>query len=324
MLPRKRVPQPVLKMIDCQGLTKQYGLLLAVNDLSFQVRPGEVLGFLGPNGAGKTTTMRIIAGFLPPTSGRASVCGFDVETQATEAKRKIGYLPEGAPSYPEMTARSFLEFIADSRALAGAHRRSRLEEVLGLLHLEPVLEQTIGTLSKGYRRRVGLAQAILHDPEVLILDEPTDGLDPNQKHEVRRLINQMAESKIIIISTHLLEEVDAVCNRAIIIANGQILADDTPQNLEARSRFHNAVSVKFSDPSQLNVARTEISLLPEVLNTELNPDTDRLTVFPADGRMPLPAVTDLASAKGWKLAEVNLESGRLDEVFRTITGGAAA
>ena len=311
-------------MIDCQGLTKQYGPLLAVDDLSFQVGPGEVLGFLGPNGAGKTTTMRIIAGFLPPTAGRASVCGFDVETQATEAKRKIGYLPEGAPSYPEMTARSFLEFIADSRALVGAHRRSRLEEVFGLLHLEPVLEQTIDTLSKGYRRRVGLAQAILHDPEVLILDEPTDGLDPNQKHEVRGLINQMAESKIIIISTHLLEEVDAVCNRAIIIAHGRILADDTPQNLEARSRFHNAVSIKLSDPSQLEVARAEIGLLPEVLNTELNQNTDRLTVFPADGRMPLTAISELASAKGWELAELHLESGRLDEVFRTITGGAAA
>ena len=207
-------------MIECQELTKQFGALLAVDNLSFQVDPGEVLCFLGPNGAGKTTTMRIIAGFLPPTSGRASVCGLDVETHATAAKRKIGYLPEGAPSYPEMTSRSFLEFVADARELSGAKRRSRLDEVYGLLHLEPVLEQTIDTLSKGYRRRVGLAQAILHDPEVLILDEPTDGLDPNQKHEVRQLINQMSESKTIIISTHLLEEVDAVCNRAIIIAGG--------------------------------------------------------------------------------------------------------
>ena len=311
-------------MIDCQGLTKQYGSLLAVDDLSFQVRPGEVLGFLGPNGAGKTTTMRIIAGFLPPTAGRASVCGFDVETQATQAKRKIGYLPEGAPSYPEMTVRSFLEFIADSRELMGANRRARLDKVFGLLHLEPVIEQTIDTLSKGYRRRVGLAQAIVHDPEVLILDEPTDGLDPNQKHEVRELINQMAESKIIIISTHLLEEVDAVCNRAIIIAHGRILADDTPQNLEAKSRFHNAVSIKLVDPSLLAVVRAEIGLLPEVLQTEVNQNTDRLTAFPADGQMPLKAVSELASAKGWELSELHLESGRLDEVFRTITGGAAA
>ncbi len=311
-------------MIDCQGLTKQYGPLLAVDDLSFQVRPGEVLGFLGPNGAGKTTTMRIIAGFVPPTAGRASVCGFDVETQATEAKRKIGYLPEGAPSYPEMTPRSFLEFIADSRELKGAHREARLTEVFGLLHLEPVLEQTIDTLSKGYRRRVGLAQAILHDPQVLILDEPTDGLDPNQKHEVRELIRQMSESKIIIISTHLLEEVDAVCNRAIIIAHGRILADDTPQNLEARSRFHNAVSLKLADASQLDVARAEIGLLPEVLNTEVDPNSERLTAFPADGQLPLRAVTELANSKGWELSELHLESGRLDEVFRTITGGASA
>lgn len=311
-------------MIDCQGLTKQYGHLLAVDDLSFQVRPGEVLGFLGPNGAGKTTTMRIIAGYVPPTAGRASVCGFDVETQATQAKRKIGYLPEGAPSYPEMTARTFLEFIADSRGLTGAHRRERLQTVFGLLHLEPVLEQSIETLSKGYRRRVGLAQAIIHDPEVLILDEPTDGLDPNQKHEVRGLINQMAESKIIIISTHLLEEVDAVCNRAIIIARGRILADDTPQNLEAKSSFHNAVSMKLANPAQLDAVRAEIARLPEVADTETDAKTDRLTAFPADGKMPLKAISELAGARGWELAELHLESGRLDEVFRTITGGAAA
>lgn len=323
MFPRERVPQSVLTMIDCQNLTKQYGPLIAVDNMSFQVRPGEVLGFLGPNGAGKTTTMRIIAGFLPPTAGSASVCGFDVETHATEAKRKIGYLPEGAPSYPEMTTQSFLEFIADSRDLMGTHRNKRLKEVFNLLHLEPVLEQTIDTLSKGYRRRVGLAQAILHDPEVLILDEPTDGLDPNQKHEVRGLINQMAESKIIIISTHLLEEVDAVCNRVIIIDRGQILADDTPQNLEARSRFHNAVSIKFADRSKLKNARTEISLLPGVLDTEVNQNADRLTAFPADGQMLLKAISELANAKGWDLSELYLESGRLDEVFRTITGGAA-
>ena len=311
-------------MIDCQRLTKKYGPLVAVDDLSFQVRPGEVLGFLGPNGAGKTTTMRIIAGFLPPTAGRATVCGFDVEAQATEAKRKIGYLPEGAPSYPEMTARSFLEFIADCRGLAGSDRVTRLDEIFGLLHLEPVLEQSIDTLSKGYRRRVGLAQAILHDPEVLILDEPTDGLDPNQKHEVRQLINQMSESKIIIISTHLLEEVDAVCNRAIIIAHGRILADDTPQNLESKSRFHNAVSIKLADRSQLEVVRAEVGLLPEVVNTEVDANGERLTAFPADGQLPLKSISELAGARGWELAELHLESGRLDEVFRTITGGASA
>ena len=311
-------------MIECQELTKRYGPLLAVDNLSFRVSPGEVLCFLGPNGAGKTTTMRIIAGFLPPTAGRAEVCGFDVETQATAAKRKIGYLPEGAPSYPEMTARSFLEFIADTRELTGARRRARLDEVFGLLHLEPILEQTIDTLSKGYRRRVGLAQAILHDPEVLILDEPTDGLDPNQKHEVRELINRMSRSKTIIISTHLLEEVDAVCNRAIIIARGQILADDTPRNLEARSRFHNAVTLKPADPSQLPLLRGEIDALPEVVETELDPKSERLTVFFADRRFSLKAIDELADNRGWELSELHLESGRLDEVFRTITGGASA
>ncbi|HEY9182946.1 MAG TPA: ABC transporter ATP-binding protein, partial [Gammaproteobacteria bacterium] len=225
-------------MIEVQGLTKEYGRFRAVDDLSFKVAPGEVLGFLGPNGAGKTTTMRIVAGFLPPTAGRVTVCGHDIETAAVQAKRRVGYLPEGAPSYPEMTPRSFLEFIAEARGIPPDQRRKRLDEVIGLLHLDRVLEQSIDTLSKGYRRRVGLAQAIVHDPEVLILDEPTDGLDPNQKHEVRELIGRMAKSKIIVISTHLLEEVEAVCNRAIIIARGKILADDTPRGLEQRSRFY--------------------------------------------------------------------------------------
>jgi ABC-2 type transport system ATP-binding protein len=311
-------------MIDCQGLTKQYGTLRAVDDLSFKVAPGEVLGFLGPNGAGKTTTMRIIAGFLSATSGRVKVCGHDVEAGATAAKRCIGYLPEGAPSYPEMTPRSFLEFVAEVRAIPPAVRRRRLEEVFGLLHLESVIEQTIDTLSKGYRRRVGLAQAILHDPQVLILDEPTDGLDPNQKHEVRALIRHMAKEKLIVISTHVLEEVDAVCSRAIIIAHGKILADDTPARLEARSRFHNAVSIKLADPAKLGAVRTAIDALPEVEKTELDSGAGRLTAFPAKGRLPLPAISALAEQHAWALSEVHLESGRLDEVFRVITGGASA
>ena len=311
-------------MIDCQGLTKQYGQLLAVDDLSFRVEPGEVLGFLGPNGAGKTTTMRVVAGFLPATSGRVLVCGYDVESQSIEAKRRIGYLPEGAPSYPEMTPRSFLEFVADARRLSGEERRRRLEEVYESLHLEKVLEQSIETLSKGYRRRVGLAQAILHDPEVLLLDEPTDGLDPNQKHEVRQLIGNMAKSKIIVISTHLLEEVDAVCTRAVVIAHGKILADDTPSGLEARSRFHNAVSLKLVDPSQLAAARADIQALPEVQATELDAESGRLTAFPAPGKLPLRPINRLAEQSGWELDELHLESGRLDEVFRSITGGASA
>ena len=311
-------------MIDVQSLTKEYGRLRAVDNLSFRVEPGQVLGFLGPNGAGKTTTMRIVAGFLPATSGRVLVCGHDIETQSVAAKRRIGYLPEGAPSYPEMTPRSFLEFIAEARGMPAARRRQRLDEVFALLHLERVLEQSIDTLSKGYRRRVGLAQAILHDPEVLILDEPTDGLDPNQKHEVRELISRMARDKIIVISTHLLEEVDAVCDRAIIIAHGKILADDTPRGLETRSRFHNAVSVKLANAEQLGAARRAINALAEVASTELDEKNQRLTAFPAAGKLPLAAINALAERERWSLAELHLESGRLDEVFRSITGGATA
>ncbi len=311
-------------MIDCQNLVKHYGSLVAVDDLSFQVQPGEVLGFLGPNGAGKSTTMRVIAGFLPASSGRVTVCGHDIATDATAAKACIGYLPEGAPSYPEMTPRAFLDFVADIRGMSGESRRTRLAEIYGLLHLENVLEQSIDTLSKGYKRRVGLAQALLHDPRVLILDEPTDGLDPNQKHEVRQLINAMAKDKIIIISTHLLQEVDALCNRAIIIAHGRILADDTPANLEARSKFHNAVSLKLADDVALEQIRREIDALSDVDRTELDVNANRITAFPATGRMPLTAISELGAERGWEFTELHLESGRLDEVFRTITGGAAA
>jgi ABC-2 type transport system ATP-binding protein len=295
-----------------------------VDELSFRVEPGEVLGFLGPNGAGKTTTMRIIAGFLAPTAGRVSVCGFDVESQAIDAKRRIGYLPEGAPSYPEMTPRSFLQFIAEVREIPKGRRAARLDEVYAQLHLESVIDQTIDTLSKGYRRRVGLAQAILHDPDVLILDEPTDGLDPNQKHEVRQLIGSMAANKIIVISTHVLEEVDALCNRAMIIAKGRILADDTPAGLEARSRFHNAVSIKLRNGTLMDDANKAITALAEVADTELDAQSGRLTAFPTPGGMPLAAISQLADSKGWELAELHLESGRLDEVFRTVTGGASA
>lgn len=222
-------------MIEIKNLSKRYGALTAVNDISFTVRPGEVLGFLGPNGAGKSTTMKMITGFLAPTSGSISVCGHDVENDPLAAKAVMGYLPEGAPSYGEMTVRGFLDFIANVRGLTGDRRRARLDDVISRLQLGSVLEQMIETLSKGFKRRVGLAQSLLHDPQVLILDEPTDGLDPNQKHHVRTLINDMAKDKIIVISTHILEEVDAVCNRAIIIAGGKLLADATPKELASRA-----------------------------------------------------------------------------------------
>jgi ABC-2 type transport system ATP-binding protein len=222
-------------MIRTEHLSKRYHTLTAVDDVSFEVKPGEVLGFLGPNGAGKTTTMRMLAGFVVPTGGKASICGHDVETDSLAAKNCLGYLPEGAPLYGEMTVRKFLEFIADLRHLKGARRKERMDYVVEHLQLQSVLEQSIETLSKGFRRRVGLAQAVIHDPPVMILDEPTDGLDPNQKHEVRSLINAISRDKIIVISTHILEEVDAVCTRAIIIAKGRLVADDTPQGLRARA-----------------------------------------------------------------------------------------
>jgi gliding motility-associated transport system ATP-binding protein len=306
-------------MIKTEHLSKHYDALVAAEDVSFQVGPGEVLGFLGPNGAGKTTTMRMIAGFVTPTSGRASICGHDVESEPLAAKAALGYLPEGAPSYGEMTVRGFLDFIADLRALQGERRSARLNHVIEHLQLQSVLEQTIDTLSKGFRRRVGLAQAIVHDPPALILDEPTDGLDPNQKHEVRSLINAMARDKIIVISTHILEEVEAVCTRAIIIARGRIVADDTPAHLAARSRYHNAVSVQLEQPAQLAAARVALSAVPGVTEVEVSERDARLTALPKAGATILPAVSELAARTGLQLKELHLESGRLDEVFRTIT-----
>ena len=218
-------------MLETKGLTKRYGRHTVVDQLSFSCGPGEVLGFLGPNGAGKSTTMKMVTGFVAPSAGTAVVCGHDIQTDPLAAKRHIGYLPEGAPLYAEMSPRQFLDFVADVRGLPAGDRQRRLDEVVELLHLGPVFNQSIDTLSKGFKRRVGLAQAILHDPDVLILDEPTDGLDPNQKHEVRQLIRSMSEEKLIVISTHILEEVDAVCTRAIIIADGRLLVDDTPEAL---------------------------------------------------------------------------------------------
>jgi len=221
-------------MLEIESLTKYYGRHKVVDALSFSCGAGEVLGFLGPNGAGKSTTMKMLTGFVEPSSGSARICGHDIGTDRLAAQRHIGYLPEGAPSYAEMSVAQFLQFIADVRELQPASREARIDEVVGQLHLGPVLQQSIDTLSKGFKRRVGLAQAILHDPEVLILDEPTDGLDPNQKHEVRELIRSMSSEKLIVISTHILEEVAAVCTRAIIISDGRLLVDETPENLAAQ------------------------------------------------------------------------------------------
>jgi ABC-2 type transport system ATP-binding protein len=222
-------------VIKVENLSKSFGDKRAVDDIFFEVGRGEVLGFLGPNGAGKSTTMRVITGFLPPTAGKVSVCGLDVQENPIEVKRRIGYLPEAAPSYTEMSVLSFLKFAAEMRGLRGEERAKAVRRVVDLCHLEGVLGQTIDTLSKGFRHRTCLAQALVHDPEVLILDEPTDGLDPNQKHEVRTLIRRMGENKAIIFSTHILEEVEAACTRAIIIDRGRIVANGTPAELKARS-----------------------------------------------------------------------------------------
>ena len=310
-------------MLSVDNLTKHYGNLAAVDGISFKVESGEVLGFLGPNGAGKTTTMRMITGFVTPTAGTATVSGFDVQTAPLEAKARIGYLPEGAPCYGEMTPWQYLNFIADIREL-GANKAARLERVIGQLHLESVVDRPTDQLSKGFKRRVGLAQALIHDPEVLILDEPTDGLDPNQKHEVRELINNMAQDKLIVISTHILEEVDAVCSRAIIIAQGKVLADDTPAALEARSRYHNAVSLKLGGNSELDAARQAIESLPEVGSVEVDTKLRVMTAFPSNGATALAAVSELSAQQRWEVQELHLESGRLDEVFREITKGGGA
>ena len=308
-------------MIEASGLRKRYGRLTAVDGISFTAEPGEVLGFLGPNGAGKSTTMRMVAGFLAPTAGTAKVCGHDVQDDAMAARRALGYLPEGAPSYAEMTPLGLLGFIADLRGLKGPARRTRLDFVVQRLALSGVLQQPIETLSKGFRRRVGLAAAIVHDPAALVLDEPTDGLDPNQKHEVRALIAELARERTLLLSTHLLEEVEAVCTRAIIIAQGRILADDTPAGLVARSRYHGAVSLQPADSIS---ARAVLDGMPGVSGFEQEPRDARLYVFP-QGRQPrlAEAVAERLRQRNVAFEGLRLEHGRLDEVFRRITAAGA-
>lgn len=308
-------------MIETSQLTKHYGHFTAVDGISFTVQPGEVLGFLGPNGAGKSTTMKMIAGFLAPSAGSAKVCGYDVEAQPIQAKRALGYLPEGAPSYGEMKPRAFLEFVADVRGLGGEQKKKRIDDVIGRLQLESVLAQPIDTLSKGFKRRVGLAQAILHDPPALILDEPTDGLDPNQKHEVRALINAMAHDKIIVISTHILEEVHAVCTRAVVIAGGRLLADATPAELEARSRYHGAVSLTALNTG---AARQALARVADIEAIEIDPQDHRITAFPKKGRAIFAPISEVLKSQNIEVSELQLESGRLDEVFRSITLGQEA
>lgn len=308
-------------MIKVQNLAKFFGTKRAVDGISFSVERGEVLGFLGPNGAGKSTTMRMITGFIPPSGGAVSVGGFDVVEQPIQAKRLIGYLPENAPAYTDMTVSGFLNFAAEIRGLRGAARNSAVQRVVEMCFLQPVLHQSVDTLSKGYRHRTCFAQSIIHDPEVLVLDEPTDGLDPNQKHEVRQLIRRMGEKKAIIFSTHILEEVDAVCSRAIIIDRGRIVANGTPQQLRQKSEFAGAVTIRVSgiNSSALTQRLGQLSTVKRtaILREEATGVTARIFPRPDVNGALASSIAD--AAQGWRIEEMHTEEGRLDEVFRNIT-----
>ena len=312
-------------MIEAQNLVKWFGPKLAVDDVSFTVERGEVLGFLGPNGAGKSTTMRMITGFLPPSGGRVTIGGADMVDQGIEARTQIGYLPENAPAYPEMTVQAFLEFVAEVRGLSGQEKKQAVDRAVKTCWLQPVFHQTIETLSKGYRHRVCFAQAIIHDPPVLVMDEPTDGLDPNQKHEVRNLIKDMGREKAIIISTHILEEVDAVCSRVIIIDRGKLVFNGSPAELRGKSVEAGAVRVRLVGVPG-NEVKQALGSLPSVAAVTIVEETEAGTMAhvrpkKTGGQTPglAQAVTGLVREKGWDMDELHTLEGRLDEVFRTIT-----
>ncbi len=307
-------------LVEISRLSKRFAYITAVDDISFQVDKGEVLGFLGPNGAGKSTTMKMITGFLAPDAGTVRVGGRDIAEEPVEVKKRLGYLPEGAPLYPDMTPAGFLGFVGAVRGLRGDSLRRRVADTVKKVNLQSVLEQPIGTLSKGYKRRVGIAQAIMHDPEVLILDEPTDGLDPNQKHEVRSLIRNMAEDKAIVLSTHILEEVDAVCTRVIIVAEGKIVADGSPTELEARSNLHNAVTlvVRDRDPAQVKQELVKLNRVAAVECVARN-GLVHCTVRPENSDSIVAAVSGKARENAWAVEELHVHRGRLDDVFRAVT-----
>jgi len=306
-------------MIKIERLTKRFGEHTVVDNLSFDVTEGEVLGFLGPNGAGKSTTMKMITGFLQCNDGRVTVNGFDVAEDPIKAQQQIGYLPEGAPCYGDMTPQQFLSFVAEVRGFKGADIATRVASVVDKLQLQGVLHQPIDTLSKGFKRRVGLAQAIIHDPKVLILDQPTDGLDPNQKYQVRKLIKNLSKDKIVVISTHILEEVSAVCTRAIVIANGKLVANCTPEELEAQSKYHQSIRLEFEQSTE--AALSALSEQEGVAEVESNNDGCVVTVIPNSGDDIFIAVNKLVQQQGWPLKSMYQERGHLDEVFRRITTG---
>jgi gliding motility-associated transport system ATP-binding protein len=308
-------------LIEASDLRKQFGDIVAVNGISLNVERGEVLGFLGPNGAGKSTTMKMLTGFLEPDAGSARIAGIDVLENPKMARAKLGYLPEGAPCYGDMTARAFLTFIAEIRGFDRAEGGKRVAAAVDKTELHSVLEQRIDTLSKGFKRRVAIAQAILHDPQVLIMDEPTDGLDPNQKHQVRKLIAGMAKDKAIIVSTHILEEVEAVCSRAIIINRGLIVADGTAEDLMRRLPYHNTIALKVATARAEAIAKalSDFSAISKVERVGVANGRVQLRAVPSAGA-PIPA--ELASMIRTRLIEaeeVQVERGNLDDVFRQIT-----
>lgn len=311
-------------MIQVQDLRKVFGTKVAVDGVSFSVEKGEVLGFLGPNGAGKSTTMRMVTGYFEPTAGTISVGGVDMLTDPEQAKKFLGYLPENAPLYSDMTVASFLSFCAEIRGLTGSARSKALDRVLDLCFLDSVRNQSVDTLSKGYRHRTCFAQSIIHDPEVLILDEPTDGLDPNQKHEVRGMIKRMGETKAIIFSTHILEEVEAACSRAIIIDRGRVVADGTP--LELKDRSPNAgslhVVVRGAAAAMIKDELAKVSGVQRVDTLEVLESGLAARVLPGKSKQPSDVAAEIAAAvaaQNWKLQDLHLEEGKLDEVFRSIT-----
>jgi ABC-2 type transport system ATP-binding protein len=307
-------------MIKVENLTKTFGAKRAVDGVSFSVERGEVLGFLGPNGAGKSTTMRMLTGFLPPTSGTVTVGGFDMGEHPIPAKKLLGYLPESAPAYTDMTVHGFLNFAAEIRGLRGDAKKSAINRVVELCFLESVLHQNVDTLSKGYRHRTCFAQSIIHDPDILVLDEPTDGLDPNQKHEIRQLIRKMGEKKAIIFSTHILEEVDAACTRAIIIDRGRIVANGTPEELRRKSEWAGAVTLRVNNMAA-NEVQGKLNQLRSAKRVTATAEGNRVTVtvFPrtaGDGDLTREVI---AATNGWQISELRTEEGRLDEVFYKIT-----
>lgn len=305
-------------MIKVENLSKSFGCKLAVDDVSFHVRRGEVLGFIGPNGAGKSTTMRIITGFFPSSEGSVFISDVNMAEKPLEAKSKIGYLPESAPLYSNKTVYEFLSFAADIRGFKGDEKESRIDDAVAKCFLEPVLHQSIDTLSKGYKHRTCFAQAILHDPDVLILDEPTDGLDPNQKREVRNLIKEMGKSKAIIISTHILEEVEAVATKVVLISAGRKVFEGTSAELKSKSDKAGTVTLTINGVES-ELARATLSNLSSVDGVEIA-GGEVFSITPKDNSIDTSKeVLDCVTQKGWSVEEFSIDKGRLDEVFHKLT-----